>query len=654
MSQVKSHSLLTDYDIHLFRQGNHYKLYEKLGSHIVQVDGEWGTHFAVWAPNATRLSVIGEFNDWDRKAHPLTARPDGSGIWEGFIPGVGKGKLYKYYLRAADGRHLEKGDPFALFWEVPPNTASIVWEFDYDWKDDEYLRARKAKFAAGGEQPYSVYEVHPGSWKKHPNGDSLSYRELATELVDYVEQTGFTHVEFMPVMEHPYYPSWGYQVTGYFAPTSRYGLPEDFMFLVDALHAADIGVILDWVPSHFPNDAHGLADFDGTHLYDHADPRKGFHPDWKSCIFNYGRHEVRSFLISNALWWADRYHADGLRVDAVASMLYLDYSREEGQWIPNKYGGNENLEAISFLQEFNAALKEAHPDVVTIAEESTSYAGVSKPVADGGLGFDQKWMMGWMHDTLKYFAHNPIYRRYHHNEITFSLVYAFSERFMLPLSHDEVVHGKGPIHDKMPGDKWQRFANLRLLYSYMYTHPGTKLNFMGNEIGQTTEWSTEKGVDWALLDKKKHAGIHRLFTDLNTLYRERPALYARQFDNGGFEWIEHADYETSTLAYQRNGGEKDKPLLVVANFTPVLRDDYRLGLPVPGTYREVFNSDDEKYGGSGQVNTDTLKPEKTPWHYRDQSLVITVPPLGVTVLELVRKAPVRKKAATKAKPAAEK
>ena len=654
MSQVKSHSLLTDYDIHLFRQGNHYKLYEKLGSHIVQVDGEWGTHFAVWAPNATRLSVIGEFNDWDRKAHPLTARPDGSGIWEGFIPGVGKGKLYKYYLRAADGRHLEKGDPFALFWEVPPNTASIVWEFDYDWKDDEYLRARKAKFAAGGEQPYSVYEVHPGSWKKHPNGDSLSYRELATELVDYVEQTGFTHVEFMPVMEHPYYPSWGYQVTGYFAPTSRYGLPEDFMFLVDALHAADIGVILDWVPSHFPNDAHGLADFDGTHLYDHADPRKGFHPDWKSCIFNYGRHEVRSFLISNALWWADRYHADGLRVDAVASMLYLDYSREEGQWIPNKYGGNENLEAISFLQEFNAALKEAHPDVVTIAEESTSYAGVSKPVADGGLGFDQKWMMGWMHDTLKYFAHNPIYRRYHHNEITFSLVYAFSERFMLPLSHDEVVHGKGPIHDKMPGDKWQRFANLRLLYSYMYTHPGTKLNFMGNEIGQTTEWSTEKGVDWALLDKKKHAGIHRLFTDLNTLYRERPALYARQFDNGGFEWIEHADYETSTLAYQRNGGEKDKPLLVVANFTPVLRDDYRLGLPVPGTYREVFNSDDEKYGGSGQVNTDTLKPEKTPWHYRDQSLVITVPPLGITVLELVRKAPVRKKAATKAKPAAEK
>ena len=654
MSQVKSHSLLTDYDIHLFRQGNHYKLYEKLGSHIVQVDGEWGTHFAVWAPNATRLSVIGEFNDWDRKAHPLTARPDGSGIWEGFIPGVGKGKLYKYYLRAADGRHLEKGDPFALFWEVPPNTASIVWEFDYDWKDDEYLRARKAKFAAGGEQPYSVYEVHPGSWKKHPNGDSLSYRELATELVDYVEQTGFTHVEFMPVMEHPYYPSWGYQVTGYFAPTSRYGLPEDFMFLVDALHAADIGVILDWVPSHFPNDAHGLADFDGTHLYDHADPRKGFHPDWKSCIFNYGRHEVRSFLISNALWWADRYHADGLRVDAVASMLYLDYSREEGQWIPNKYGGNENLEAISFLQEFNAALKEAHPDVVTIAEESTSYAGVSKSVADGGLGFDQKWMMGWMHDTLKYFAHNPIYRRYHHNEITFSLVYAFSERFMLPLSHDEVVHGKGPIHDKMPGDKWQRFANLRLLYSYMYTHPGTKLNFMGNEIGQTTEWSTEKGVDWALLDKKKHAGIHRLFTDLNTLYRERPALYARQFDNGGFEWIEHADYETSTLAYQRNGGEKDKPLLVVANFTPVLRDDYRLGLPVPGTYREVFNSDDEKYGGSGQVNTDTLKPEKTPWHYRDQSLVITVPPLGITVLELVRKAPVRKKAATKAKPAAEK
>ena len=497
MSKVINHSLFTDYDIYLFKSGTHFRIYEKMGSHLIEVDGQKGVYFSVWAPNAQSVSVIGNFNFWNTKEHPLTSRWDGSGIWEGFIPDLGKGTLYKYHIHSQNGRHVEKGDPYALFWEVPPKTASIVWENDYAWQDQDWLKQRQDK--AGKPQPYSVYEVHMGTWKKNGN-ESLSYRELAVDLVQYLQEMNFTHVEFLPVMEHPYFPSWGYQVTGYFAPTSRFGTPEDFMYLVDKLHQGGIGVILDWVPSHFPTDAHGLAEFDGTYLYEHEDPRKGFHPDWKSAIYNFGRNEVRNFLVSNALFWLDRFHVDGLRVDAVASMLYLDYSREDGEWIPNPQGGKENLEAISFLREFNTMVYREFPDAITIAEESTAWTGVSQPTYAGGLGFGQKWMMGWMHDTLDYFKKEPIHRKYHHGEITFSLIYAFTENFMLPLSHDEVVHGKGPLIDRMPGDEWQRFANLRLMYGYMYTHPGTKLLFMGGEFGQTSEWSIERGLEWWLLE----------------------------------------------------------------------------------------------------------------------------------------------------------
>ena len=638
---VKHHTLFTDFDIHLFRSGKHFTLYEKLGCHNLQLDGEWGMYFAVWAPTARKVSVVGDFNNWKRDAHPLMLRPDGSGIWEGFLPGMNKGKLYKYYVHAADGRHLEKGDPYALFWEVPPNTSSVTWELDYNWGDKKWMRDREK--TAGKDIPMSVYEVHLGSWKKKQQAESLSYRELADELTAYVVDMGFTHVEMMPVMEHPYFPSWGYQITGYFAPTSRFGTPEDFMYLVDTLHQAGIGVILDWVPSHFPNDAHGLADFDGTHLYDHADPRLGFHPDWKSCIFNYGRFEVRSFLISNALFWLDKYHIDGLRVDAVASMLYLDYSREEGQWLPNKYGGRENLEAISLLQEFNSMVNEKFPAVRTIAEESTSYEGVSKPVKYGGLGFDQKWMMGWMHDTLKYFAQDPINRKFHHNQITFSMVYAYSERFMLPLSHDEVVHGKGSLINKMPGDEWQKFANLRMLFAYMFTHPGTQLIFMGGEFGQTTEWSIERGLDWKLLQYNFHEGVQTCVRDLNRLYTEHKALWVNQFDQAGFEWIDTGDWQNSILVYTRKGGEKDKPLVVALNFTPVPRDNYRIGVPVAGSYVEVFNSDSERYGGSGKINGEVIESSEDAWNARKNSLLISLPPLGVTVLRLDKKQATRKK-----------
>ena len=640
-NHVKPHTLFTDYDIHLFRSGKHFTLYEKLGCHNLQLDGEWGMQFAVWAPTARAVSVVGDFNDWDRQAHPLLPRPDGSGIWEGFLPGMNKGKLYKYAIRAADGRKLEKGDPFGLFWEIPPNTSTVTWELDYEWKDQKWMQDREKK--AGTPQPMSVYEVHLGSWKKHGRGASKSYTELAEELTAYVKEMGFTHVEFMPVMEHPYFPSWGYQITGYFAPSSRFGTPEEFMYLVDTLHQNDIGVILDWVPSHFPNDAHGLADFDGTHLYDHQDPRLGFHPDWKSCIFNYGRYEVRSFLISNALFWLDKYHADGLRVDAVASMLFLDYSRDEGQWIPNKYGGNENLEAISLLKEFNQMVHEKYPAVVTIAEESTAYPNVSKPVEEGGLGFDQKWMMGWMHDTLKYFKEDPINRKYHHSQITFSLVYAFSERFMLPLSHDEVVHLKGSMIHKMPGDEWQKFANLRTLYAYMFTHPGTQLLFMGGEFGQTSEWSIEKGLDWHLTQYPVHSGLQECVKDLNKLYTSHPALYERQFSPDGYEWIEGGDWEKSVLLYIRKGKNENQPLIVCVNLTPVPRPQYRVGVPFAGTYREVFNSNAEKYGGTGSVNAEKLKTTGEGWHFKDDSLYVDLPPLGVTILELACKAPAKKK-----------
>ncbi|MCO6487492.1 MAG: 1,4-alpha-glucan branching protein GlgB [Phaeodactylibacter sp.] len=653
MATVLNHSLLTDFDTSLFGAGKHYKIYEKLGSHIIEVDGQWGTYFAVWAPNAQAVSVIGNFNYWNRDSHPLSARWDSSGIWEGFIPGIGKGELYKYHIHARDGRHLQKGDPFALFWEIPPNTASIVWDLDYEWKDKAWMDNRKN--ISGLDKPYSVYEVHIGTWKKiHGGTRSLSYKELADELVSYVRDMGFTHVEFLPVMEHPYFPSWGYQITGYFAPTSRFGTPQDFMYLMDALHQAGIGVILDWVPSHFPNDAHGLADFDGTHLFDHADPRKGFHPDWKSCIFNYGRNEVRSFLISNALFWLQQYHIDGLRVDAVASMLYLDYSREEGEWIPNEFGGNENLEAISFLKEFNETVYQEFPDAITIAEESTAWTGVSRPTYTGGLGFGQKWMMGWMHDTLSYFKHDPIHRQYHHNEITFSLVYAFSENFMLPLSHDEVVHGKGSLIQRMPGDEWQRFANLRLLFGYMFTHPGTQLLFMGGEFGQTSEWNIEKGLEWWLTEFDYHSGMQKWIKELNQYYRNAPALVEKQFSPEGFQWIDHGDYQNSSLSYLRYGNDKEKPVAVICNFTPVVRENYKVGLPLAGTWKEVLNSDREEYGGSGAVqNKGALKTVQETWHGRPYNVSLNLPPLGIVVLELDRKAqPAKKATATTAKPKA--
>lgn len=635
MAKVINHSLFTDFDIYLFRSGKHFRIHEKLGSHIVELDGQWGVYFAVWAPNADAVSVIGNFNHWDRKAHPLSARWDSSGIWEGFIPGIGKGELYKYHIHAKDGRHLQKGDPYALFWEIPPNTASIVWDFDYKWQDKRWLNEREKQAGQQHKRPYSVYEVHIGSWKKKGSGsESLSYRELAEEMVPYVKEMGFTHVEFLPVMEHPYFPSWGYQVTGYFAPTSRFGTPEDFMYLVDQFHRAGIGVILDWVPSHFPTDAHGLADFDGTHLYDHADPRKGFHPDWKSAIFNYNRNEVRAFLISNAVFWLEVFHADGLRVDAVASMLYLDYSREEGEWIPNKYGGNENLEAIDFIREFNETVYKEFPGAITIAEESTAFSGVSRPTDTGGLGFGQKWMMGWMHDTLKYFQKDPIYRKYHHGEITFSLIYAFSENFMLPLSHDEVVHGKGPLIDRMPGDEWQRFANLRLLFGYMFMHPGTQLLFMGGEFGQTSEWSIEKGLEWWLLQFDYHQGVRQWVSHLNDYYRNTPALFEKQFDPEGFEWIDHGDWENSLLSFLRKGDDPEKPLIVVCNFTPVTRESYKVGVPFQGTYKEVLNSNAETFGGTGHLQNDTVETHIGEWNGRPFHLDIQLPALSIVAFEV--------------------
>ncbi len=634
-TKSKHATRLTDFDIELFRAGKHFKLYEKLGSHITEIDGEAGTYFAVWAPSAQQVSVIGDFNYWNKDEHPLFPRWDQSGIWEGFIPNVGKGTIYKYHIQAPDGRHLEKGDPYAFSWEIPPRTASVVWDLDYKWKDSKWMKARKA--SAGQIQPYSVYEVHLGSWKKlgHEGNRSLTYKELIKELVPYVKDLGFTHIEFMPIMEHPFYGSWGYQGTGYFAPTSRYGSPQDFMALVDAFHKAEIGVILDWVPSHFPSDAHGLADFDGTHLYDHADPRKGFHPDWKSCIFNYGRHEVRSFLISNALFWLDCYHADGLRVDAVASMLYLDYSRKEGEWIPNEFGGRENTEAIAFLKEFNETVYREFPDAVTIAEESTSWTGVSRPTYSGGLGFGQKWMMGWMHDTLEFFKKEPIHRQYHQNEITFSLVYAFTENFMLPLSHDEVVHGKGALISRMPGDEWQRFANLRLLYGQMFTHPGTQLLFMGGEFGQTSEWNHDKGLEWWLLDFRFHKGVQNWIRDLNQYYRNQPAMYEQQFSNEGFQWIDYSDSTNNVIIFLRKGLPPRKPVLIVCNFTPVVRENYKVGVPFAGQWKEVLNSDRATYGGSDVQNAEPLTTSEINYHGQQHALFLTLAPLAIQIFEAV-------------------
>jgi len=635
MSKVIAHSLFTEFDINLFKAGKHYKLYEKFGSHITTVKGIEGTYFAVWAPSAKEVSVIGDFNFWNDGEHQLNVRWDSSGIWEGFIPHIGKGNLYKYKIKSSNNNVItEKADPYARRCEHPPKTASIIWEDNYGWKDQKWMKSRKKNNAL--DAPYSVYEVHLGSWKKHTQENRfLSYTELATELVEYVAKMNFTHVEFMPIMEYPYDPSWGYQLTGYFAPTSRFGYPDEFKFLVDKFHEKGIGVILDWVPSHFPSDAHGLGNFDGSSLYEHPDIRKGYHQDWKSLIFNYGRNEIKSFLISNALFWLDQYHADGLRVDAVASMLFLDYSRKDGEWEPNEYGGRENLDAISFIKEMNVAVYENFPDVQTIAEESTSFPKVSSPVFSNGLGFGMKWMMGWMHDTLDYFAKEPIYRKHHQNELTFSLNYAFTENFMLPLSHDEVVYGKKAIVDKMPGDEWQKFANLRLLYSLMYTHPGTKLLFQGSEFGQTSEWNFNGSLDWHLLEHKVHKGAQALVRDLNKLFKKEPALYKKQFSHDGFEWIDHGDHENSVLSYIRKGNNKKENVIIVLNLTPVPRENYRIGLPKAGILKEVFNSDASVYNGTGNYKNKNLNSNAKEWNNRENSIELNLPPLAMLAFKFI-------------------
>jgi len=627
------YSLFTDFDINLFKAGKHFRLYEKLGAHLAEVDGQSGTYFAVWAPSAKAVSVVGDFNYWTEGEHDLNVRWDGSGIWEGFIPGINKGSKYKYKINSHNSDiKTEKADPFAFYCETPPNTASVVWDLQHNWQDENWMQNRKD--FNGLDKPYSVYEVHLGSWrKKIEENRALTYAELAEELVNYVKEMGFTHVELMPIMEYPYEPSWGYQLVGYFAPTSRFGKPEDFMALVDAFHKAEIGVILDWVPSHFPSDEHGLGFFDGTHLYEHPDIRKGYHPDWKSLIFNYGRNEVRSFLISNAVFWLQNYHIDGLRVDAVASMLYLDYSRKEGEWEPNVFGGRENLDTISFLKELNVEVYGSFEGIQTIAEESTSFPMVSRPVFSGGLGFGMKWMMGWMNDTLEYFKKEPIYRKYHQNDLTFSLNYAFSENFMLPLSHDEVVYGKHSILNRMPGDEWQKFANLRLLYSFMFTHPGAKLLFMGNEFGQSAEWNFQQSLDWHLLQYEFHKGIKNLITDLNSLYKKQPALFEKQFSHEGFEWINHGDSENSVLSYIRKGNNSDENVVVVCNLTPVYRENYRIGIPFSGKLETVFNSDDFKYGGSGFEQSD-LQIDSIAWDGKNYSSVMNLPGLAVFVFRI--------------------
>ncbi len=683
-SRGAASSPITDQDIYLFNEGTHYRLAEKFGAHPATLDGQQGTHFAVWAPTAKSVSVIGTFNGWNAKAHPMKPRGS-SGIWETFVPGAKAGELYKYRLESrVKGYKVDKADPLALRAETPPNRASMIWDIGYEWGDGEWMAERAAGRVNSLDAPMSIYELHVGSWRRRDSrGErSLTYRELADELPAYLSDLGFTHVEFLPVMEHPYYPSWGYQTTGYFAPTSRYGTPQDLMFLIDRLHQAGIGVLLDWVPSHFPCDEHGPGFFDGTHLYEHADPRLGFHPDWNSFIYNYARREVRCFLISSAFHWLERYHADGIRVDAVASMLYLDYSRKDGEWIPNKYGGRENIEAIEFLRQLNSAAYEAFPGIQMIAEESTAWPMVSKPPYVGGLGFGMKWDMGWMHDTLEYMKLDPVHRKFNHNKITFRQIYATSENFVLPLSHDEVVHGKGSLLAKMSGDLWQKFANLRALYGYMYAQPGKKLLFMGSEIGPWQEWSHERELPWHLLQHDLHAGLQRWVRDLNALYREEPALHATDFDPRGFAWVDCSDYEQSVLAFLRRklppvvaidpsaevteipegfeGGVEaaeagaagedavddgaaavtaaaDSPapsptLLVLCNFTPVPRSDYRLGVPYGGRWREVLNGDAEEYGGSGQGNMGGVDAEEIACHGHPWSVSVMLPPLAVVFL----------------------
>jgi len=633
----RNFGLLTDYDLYLWGEGNYLKAWEKMGAHPMELNGRKGVYFAVWAPNADYVSVVGGFNNWDSSSHPLSSL-GASGVWAGFVPGIGQGELYKFFISSRfHGYKVLKADPFAFHFELRPGTASVVWDIDgYEWHDSEWMTHRGQK--NHHSSPLLIYEVHLGSWRRVPEEGNrwLTYREIAPLLSDYINEMGFTHVEFLPISEHPFDGSWGYQPVGYFAPTSRYGTPQDFMYLVDYLHQNNIGVILDWVPAHFPKDEHGLGYFDGTHLYEHADPRQGEHMDWGTFIYNYGRNEVRGFLLSSAQYWFQMYHIDGLRVDAVASMLYLDYSKAEGQWIPNRFGGRENLEAIDFLKRFNEVAYGYNQGIFTIAEESTAWPMVSRPTYLGGLGFGFKWNMGWMHDTLNYFSKDPIYRKYHHGNLTFGLLYAFHENFILPFSHDEVVHMKGSMISKMPGDEWQRFANLRLLYGYMYAHPGKKLLFMGNEFGQWREWDHDSSLDWHLTRYPLHKGIQDWVRDLNTLVKKEPALYKYDFEPRGFQWIDCNDSEQSTLSLIRLADKLEDTILCVLNFTPVPREHYKVGVPVHGFWRELLNSDAVCYGGSGMGNMGGVHSKDRPWHGRPYHLEITLPPLGCLFFKLQR------------------
>ena len=637
LKTINREEWFSEYDRYLFSEGSFLHSYEKLGAHLRQKDGVVGVNFSVWAPDAEAVSVVGDFNDWDESRNLLVPVEE-TGIWQAFVAGVEQGAAYKFVVRARQsGELLEKSDPYAFFAEVPPRSASRVWDIaGYDWNDKDWLEKREAK--QKHDQPMSVYEVHLGSWRRKPEemNRSLSYLELAEQLPSYVKKLGFTHVQLMPIMEHPFDGSWGYQVTGYFAPSSRFGTPQEFMQLVDSLHQAGIGVLIDWVPGHFPTDAHGLGRFDGTHLYEHADRRQGFHPDWQTYIFNYGRNEVANFLISSALFWLDKYHIDGIRVDAVASMLYLDYSREEGDWIPNSFGGRENLEAIAFLKRFNEVIYEQYPDVITVAEESTSWPMVSRPTYVGGLGFGYKWNMGWMNDVLSYVSKDPVHRTYHHTNLTFALLYAFHENFVLPLSHDEVVHGKGSLLAKMPGDDWQKFANLRLLYGYMFCHPGKKLLFMGGEFAQWNEWSHSESLDWHLLEHSPHQGVQRWVSDLNSFYRREGALHNIDFEPGGFSWVDCNDNSQSVLSFIRFGFDQKQAVLVVCNFTPVPRDNYQVGVPFDGYWEEELNSDAEIYCGSGKGNLGGVSTDLVASHQHPYSLNLYLPPLSVVIFRYQR------------------
>lgn len=626
--------VFTDFDAHLMAEGTHLHIYERLGAHLAEVNGIRGVQFAVWAPNAQRVSVVGNFNNWDGRRHPMRFQP-AIGVWELFIPQLGEGEIYKYEIKTHFHDYMvSKADPVGFAAEMRPKNASVVWDIGkYQWNDDAWLAERAERHAI--DKPISIYELHMGSWRLRDGWEWLSYRDLITDLIPYVKDMGFTHIELLPVSEHPFDGSWGYQVTGFFAPSSRYGTPDDFMAFIDACHQAGLGVLIDWVPAHFPTDEHGLGFFDGTHLYEHSDPRQGTQPDWGTYVFNYGRNEVAQFLISNAIFWLDKYHIDGLRVDAVASMLYLDFSRKPGEWVANRYGGRENLDAIAFIRRFNEELHRLYPTTITVAEESTSFPGVTRAVAEGGLGFDYKWNMGWMHDTLQYFKNDPIYRSFHHGTLTFSLLYAFSEKFLLPFSHDEVVHLKKSMLDKMPGDVWQRFANLRLLYAYQWSHPGKKLLFMGGEFGQWREWSEARSLDWHLLkEDPKHSQLQSCLRRLNELYRVETALHQEEYSWEGFQWIDLHDYERSILSYARHSPSNGESILVILNFTPIVRHGYRLGVPQMGVYQEIFSTDAAEFGGSNLVN-DPRPSMDTPWHGQMNSIELTIPPLGAVFLKRI-------------------